>query len=321
MSDRFDYLEIGDERPRPGKAAGVPVPAAPSEGAPTPPAAPRWRVVEVIGGPGRGFGQFNTPLGLAVDAQGNLLVADSGNHRCQRITPAGDVCSIGERGRGKGQCEHPTAVAASRTGEVFVLDAGNARVQVFNAAGQWQREFGRRGAGAAEFRLPAAAAIGPDGSLYIVDAGNRRVARWDPAGSPLGILAHSERLSFYFGNPCGVAVTRTGHIYVADRQRRAVLIFTAGFRLERILGSPKSTIQDPRAVWVDAEGTVFIADGQANRILVLDCDGRLRQAVEKAGPLGPLAEPAGLAAAPDGSIYLSDTGHHRILRMAAAGER
>src|SRR5687768_3398730 len=94
MSDRFDFLEIGEQRP-PRAPASAPTPTLPQPpgyaGGPVlrpveePAPAPGWRVVEVIGGPGSAFGQFQSPGGLAVDIAGNLYVADSYNHRVQRI--------------------------------------------------------------------------------------------------------------------------------------------------------------------------------------------------------------------------------------------
>ena len=65
------------------------------------------RVAEVFGERGTKAGQFNFPTGLAVDGSGVLFIADSYNHRVQRITPDGGVAVIGGRGTGRGQFLSP----------------------------------------------------------------------------------------------------------------------------------------------------------------------------------------------------------------------
>ena len=112
MSDRFDFLELDN---KPLRLRTHPAPATSEVEAHAPRPTPHaWRVVEVIGGPGAGIGQFASPAGLAVDHDGNLYVADSYHHRIQRITPAGDVSALGRRGAGPGEFLNPQAVVTAR---------------------------------------------------------------------------------------------------------------------------------------------------------------------------------------------------------------
>ena len=60
-----------------------------------------WRVIEVIGGPGTGVGEFQSPGGIAVDRSGTLYVADFYNHRVQRITRDGQVATLGGGAAGR----------------------------------------------------------------------------------------------------------------------------------------------------------------------------------------------------------------------------
>jgi DNA-binding beta-propeller fold protein YncE len=77
-------------------------------------------------------GQFNNPLGVAVDASGNLYVADSGNNRIQRFDTAGNVTAWGSYGSGPGQFDYPEGVDVDSSGSVYVTDLQNNRVQKFN---------------------------------------------------------------------------------------------------------------------------------------------------------------------------------------------
>ena len=87
-------------------------------------------------------GQLEQPLDVALDDQGNLFAADSGNNRVEEFSPAGTVVAVwGSEGSGAGQFEHPKGLALDGAGNVYVADTGNRRVQKFSADGtpllQW----------------------------------------------------------------------------------------------------------------------------------------------------------------------------------------
>src|SRR5579884_1726470 len=154
MNDRFAYLELGDGPP-----------AAPS--LEEPPAPPRTRpqslrAVEVIGEPGTEAGQFNAPTGLCVDPWGSLYVADSNNHRVQRITPAGQVFVYGRPGMASGQMWGPQGVAVHPSGRfLFVAEQGTHRVHCF------QLDNGASQGFVTGFRGPSGVAFDAEGMLWI----------------------------------------------------------------------------------------------------------------------------------------------------------
>src|SRR5579864_3641328 len=128
MSDRFDFVELGDERPNPAPVAEM---VDDSE------SAVAWkpiklRAVEIIGDPGTAHGQFSNPTGLAVDKWGAVYVVDSNNHRIQRIGMNGELKVYGRPGNSPGELWGPTAIAVDPSGEFFfVAEQGNHRVQCF----------------------------------------------------------------------------------------------------------------------------------------------------------------------------------------------
>ena len=81
---------------------------------------------------GSGNGQFNNPIAVAVDASGNVYVADQINERIQTFTSSGAyLTQWGTLGSGNGQFNEPIGVAVDALGNVYVGDAGNHRIQKF----------------------------------------------------------------------------------------------------------------------------------------------------------------------------------------------
>src|SRR5262245_27996555 len=130
------------------------------------------------------------PGGLALDADGGLLVADMYNHRVRRIDRRGAITTIAGTGTaasaGDGgpataaSLNGPQDVAVDRAGNVFVADTYNARVRRIDRAGiittlaGSDPGLGGDGgpAGNALLNMPTALALGPDGAVYVSDAAN-----------------------------------------------------------------------------------------------------------------------------------------------------
>jgi len=86
---------------------------------------------------GSGDGQFNSPVGIAIDpSSGNVFVVDRANDRIQVFDSNGNfITKFGSSGSGDGQLENPLGVTVSTDGRVYVTDEGNARVVVFGGGG------------------------------------------------------------------------------------------------------------------------------------------------------------------------------------------
>src|SRR5690606_20002128 len=126
------------------------------------------------GGSGQGDGQFSAPQGIAV-AGNSVYVADTGNHRVQVFSRAGEhLATWGEQGDGSGQFSSPTDIEI--VGDlVYVVDRGNDRVQVLDLDGNVVAGFGGSGAGDGQFQAPASIAIDHEGNLQVVDSLGARV--------------------------------------------------------------------------------------------------------------------------------------------------
>ncbi|MGH2940704.1 MAG: hypothetical protein ACRDPE_21590 [Solirubrobacterales bacterium] len=95
------------------------------------------------GSTGRGDGQFLVPGGIAVDAAGDVYVADCGNNRVEKFTSEGEfITEWGSQGSGDGQFECADRIALDPAGDVFVSDTLNNRIEKFTAEGAFISAWG-----------------------------------------------------------------------------------------------------------------------------------------------------------------------------------
>lgn len=132
------------------------------------------KALKRIGGPTLGF---YFPRGLGLDAADNVYIADTGGSRVVKLSPNGDRLQvIGRRGTGRGEIMEPTAVVVDREGIIYVADPTNRRMVLFNAGGEFLREFAIR---------PASTVDGPklaiedEGTILITSPASHVIHRYD----------------------------------------------------------------------------------------------------------------------------------------------
>ncbi len=268
-----------------------------------------WGYVDARGDDVRFGGRYGG-LGLALDRDGSVIVADPGSHAIRRITLDGVVTTIaGGNGpglqdgpSGEAQFVEPRDVALAADGAIYVADFGNRRIRKITpegmvttvaggddeGEGRWAIRDGR--ADQALFREPAALALKPDGDLYILDA------------------YHLRRLS-----PSGWVSTVAG-----ERGRGHVDGPVEEARFHRLVD-----------IGLDGAGNVYLIDEGggssatgAVAIRKIDAGGTVTTLYWDRHPSrgGTLAFPLGLVVTGDGTIYLANTGRHQIVRLTAEGE-
>ena len=126
---------------------------------------PNQEWISLIGTRGFEPGQFFRPAHLAVDAAGFRYVADTDNHRVQKLTAGGELLATwGRNGDGPGEFAQPRAVAAAPDGSIFVA------------------EWGRRGRTGGEFIFPSGLVVDDRDRVYVADRSNYRVQATGPDG-------------------------------------------------------------------------------------------------------------------------------------------
>src|SRR4051812_5592594 len=252
------------------------------------------------GGPAVGA-QLYQPMGVAVDAAGNVLVADLSN-RIRKITPDGIVTTVAGSGiagfAGDGgpatnaQLNHPTGVVVDSTGGILIADQHNYRVRrvdpsgtISTIAGTGYSGYGLGDGGPAlntGLNLPTTLALDAKGGILIAEMGERRVRRIDPDGTISTIAGDSG--SGYDGDnkpateasltkPTGLAVTPTGDVLIADqgdhRVRRVdpsgVIHTIAGNGVAATTGdggqASAASLEYPTSLLVDRSRRVLVTEG------------------------------------------------------------
>ena len=240
--------------------------------------------------------RFAYPNSVAVDASGNVFVADTDNHTIRMITSAGVATTLagspGQNGSADGtgsaaRFDTPTSVAVDAGGNVYVADSNNATVRKVTLAGVVTTMAGSPGSSgtadgtgsAARFSNPYGVAVDASGTVYVADQGNNTLRKVTAAGV-VTTLAGSAGLSgsadgtgaaARFSTPSGVAVDGGGSVYVADSGNSTLRKVTPAGVVTTLAGSvgqfasvdgtgSAASFDTPLGVAVDGGGNVYVAD-------------------------------------------------------------
>ena len=257
------------------------------------------------------------PSGLALDASGNIYVAQDLNHTIRKITSAGVVTTLagfpgvagGADGTGSGaRFNGPSGLAVDGSGNIFVADQYNHTIRKVTAGGVVTTLAGLAGSSgstdgtgsAARFNVPSGVTIDSSGNLFVADEYNDTIRKVTSAGvvTTLAGLAGStgradgtgSAARFYL--PYAVAVDGAGNVCVADLANDRIRKVTPAGVVTTLAGGLGSGSADgtnatayfdnPRGVAVDASGIVYVGDSQNNTL-------------RKVTPAGVVTTLAGLA--------------------------
>lgn len=244
--------------------------------------------------------RFNNPQGLACDGAGNLYVADSGNNAIRKISPDGIVTTLagGQAGTADGygtaaQFNSPTDLAVNAQGFIYISDTSNCAIRELSPSG------------------------------YV-----GTIAGFDHQSGAIDGPAYQAR----FGRPAGVAIGSHGEIYVAD-------IGAGNGAIRMILSRRVSTLDLGTGVGgtgatdlvMGPSNTIYSADlldnmvgrlrlDEANRrFVILAGDPWIEGFADGRGDAAYFDMPRGIALAPDGMLFVTDTGNKAIRMVTPSG--
>jgi len=263
---------------------------------------------------------LNEPVGIAVDASGNVFVAGTG--RVKKFDASGKfLCRWGRRGTWDNQFWLPMAIAVDHKGHILVADLAGGAIRRYDSSGKFLRKFDTKSSEEEEIAFPIAIGVDSKGSIFLayhpseeirkVDSSGKLLAKWGSDGSDDG----------QFSRLRGIAVDSEGNVYVAD---------TYNFRIQKFDSSGKflskwgrkgdgdGEFSCPAGIAVDSEGNVFVTDTENCRIQKFDSSGKF---LTKWGLYGhgdgEFGFPGPIAIAVDskGNVSVVDFGNRRIQKF------
>ncbi len=252
---------------------------------------------------------LSDPRGVAVDANGNVYIADTYHNEVKKLTPGGTLSIIA----GNGNSGPPTAGPATSS------DLNN----------------------------PAGVAVDANGNVYIADSWNNEVEKVTPGGT-LSIIAGTgasgpptagPATSSDLNDPLGLASDANGNVYIADSLSDDVVKVTSGGTLSIIAGTgssgpptagqaTSSDLDTPFDVGVDANGNVYIADTHNNELERVTPGGTLSiitgtgtgaaPSYGAAATTSAVDGPGGVAVDTSGVLYIADSDNNTIDRVGPA---
>lgn len=216
-------------------------------------------------------GTFVEPWGIATDAQGNVFVADTWNHRVQKFDPSGKFLlewrASGQPSDGPYGLWGPRGIAVSPDGRVYLTDTGNKRVLVFDSDGRFLFEFQADGEG--KLDEPVGIALGPDGNVYVADTWNSRVSVFTANGSFKAAWSVQAWNGASLDNKPYIAVDAQSRVYITDPEAYRLIVFSStGVPLATYgqYGTAPDSFGLPVGVASGRDGSLWIADAGNNRL-------------------------------------------------------
>jgi streptogramin lyase len=294
--------------------------------------------------------RFNQPTGVAVDATGNVYVADQLNHTIRKITPAGVVSTLagtaglpgGEDGTGAaGHFVAPSSLTIDSAGNLYVASRSSA-IRKVTPAGVVTTLALNKG-----IDSPKGAAIDSAGNLYVTDNQHHVVFKLTPseevttfAGSvEMEGTADGVGAAARFDSPAGIAIRGDGTLYVTDLAADTVRAIAPSGSVTTLAGTASqhgsvdglgavARFELPGGVAVDRAGVLYVADNlnvdvrkitPAGLVSTLAGTAGVSGSADGAGPLARFSDPFGMAVDSAGNVYVTDGGGATVRRITPAG--
>jgi hypothetical protein len=299
--------------------------------------------------------QFGSAPDLAVDAAGNIYVADAtSSFAVRKITPAGVVTTLagnGIRGFVDGTGSEARfgvlmGIAVDGSGNVYVADLDNARIRkispdgvVTTIGGTGMDGYVDGPAATSQFRLPMGVVADNAGNVYVADAGNNRIRKISGgivstiAGDGLAGSVDGAAATARFNNPMKIKIDAAGNLIVLDQSNHRIRKISTAGTVSTIAGSGTAGYLDgtaataqfnyPAGLAIDQNGNIYVGDQLNQRIRKISTDGVVTT-LAGTGVAGfddgntnnaKFHNPNGLDITSTGIIYVADNRNFRIRKI------
>jgi len=251
-----------------------------------------------------GEGKFCHPLGVAVDAFGNIFVCDAVGSKIKKVSQQGIVSTFAGKDAGyadgvgdQAKFAFPSGIVLDGKGNLFVAEWNNHRIRKVSQQGVVSTVAGSTpgfedGIGtAAKFHNPCGIALDSNNNLFIVEYHNCGIRKITPqgvvstfAGNGLYGYADGDRVSAQFYYPTGITVDHQDNLYVADTANQKIRKITPSGMVSTIAGSSRgykdgvgvqAQFNNPSAMVVDGAGNLLVCDSFNHKIRMVTSQGEV----------------------------------------------
>ncbi|MGI0101727.1 MAG: 6-bladed beta-propeller, partial [Nitrosotalea sp.] len=178
------------------------------------------------GGYGYSRGMFHTPVGLAADNRGDLLIADSGRNTIQEFdTHFAFMDEFKPLLTDYGNFTATSGIALDSKGNIYVSSPDD-KILEFSSIDNFINFFGSQGSEEGRFNNPTAIAIDSNGNFYVADTGNHRIQKFDSHGNFVLSWGSAGTSLGQFEEPVGLAIDQSNNIYVVDEKNNNIQKFS-----------------------------------------------------------------------------------------------
>ncbi len=216
---------------------------------------------------------LDRPLGIAVDAAGNIFVGNNGRDNVE-VYANGSLKSTIDAGNIK----MPNDMAIDLDGNLYVVDSLSNMVKVYSSSGIWLRNIGAPGSGSGELSFPVAVTISSD-RLYVADQGHAMVQVYGLSGNFVTsfggpVEAFSSEYVGRFAKIQSLAFDAQGRLHTADSYLNIIQVFNAdtGESLDAYgtFGKDIGQLNLPLDITITNSGQVLVTNAGNGRVEIIN---------------------------------------------------
>ena len=245
---------------------------------------------------------FKGPIGIAINKQGDIAVADYDGH-CVFVFNKEGKClkQFGEKGKHPGQFTNPVDVTFLNDKEILIADQFNNRIQHINIQTEVVvKTFGKKGEGKGDFETPLSVCVDDTERIVVTEYDNNRVQVMSKEGEALFTIGDNgpEKLSTPYS-----CIPYKNIFLVTERDNHVIKAFDASNTFLYKFGekgNQDGQFNSPRGMCLDGSKNLLVCDSDNNRVQRFSLDGRFRGKTTV-----PLQSPLHIVTAPDGRILVT----------------
>ncbi len=291
-------------------------------------------------------GSFKLPVGMGIDASGNIYVADTAAATVRRISSSGGVLTLAGQADTPGNADGngslarftlPAGIAVDTSGNVYVSDIGNHNIRKITPIGAVTTLAGGTAGFAdddvddavstARFKNPWGVAVDDSGNVYVADTSNNVIRKITPAGlvstlaGAVGLAGFADGSgdAAHFRSPTGIVMGTDGHLYVVDQGNNVIRKITTAGVVTTVAGLASTTgnadglgsearFSTPTGICTDSSGNLYVADTGNNLIRKITPAGAVTTVAGHAGSSSVITGTGGSLNQPLGVTINSSTG-------------